>query len=110
MMSSNRPPYPGLRSFKREETDRFFGRDDCIDAMIGRLAAKRFLAVLGSSGVGKSSLVRTGLLSGLEMGLLEGAGSRWWVVDFRPEAAPMRRWRARYRPLRDRHCRGLCRQ
>jgi hypothetical protein len=87
---TDRPPYPGLRSFRREETDLFFGRDDCVEAMVGRLAATRFLAVLGSSGTGKSSLVKTGLLSGLEMGLLDGAGSRWQVVDFRPGGAPLR--------------------
>jgi hypothetical protein len=88
--ATDRAPYPGLRSFRREETDLFFGRDDCVEAMVARLAETRFLAVLGSSGTGKSSLVKTGLLSGLEMGLLDGAGSRWQVVDFRPGGAPLR--------------------
>jgi hypothetical protein len=77
-------PYPGLRSFRRDEIHLFFGRDRCIDALIERLGHARFLAVLGSSGTGKSSLVKTGLLSALEMGLLKGAGSRWRVVDFQP--------------------------
>jgi hypothetical protein len=86
----DRAPYPGLRSFKREETDLFFGRDDCTDAMVERLAETHFLAVLGSSGTGKSSLVRTGLLSGLDMGLMEGVGSNWRVVEFRPRGAPLR--------------------
>jgi conflict system STAND superfamily ATPase len=86
----NRAPYPGLRAFRREETDLFFGRDDCIEIMIERLRAARFLAVLGSSGTGKSSLVKTGLLAGLEMGLLAGAGSSWRIVDFRPGGAPLR--------------------
>lgn len=90
MAPTDRAPYPGLRSFRREETDLFFGRDDCVEAMVARLAATRFLAVLGSSGTGKSSLVKTGLLSGLEMGLLDGAGSRWRIVDFRPGGAPLR--------------------
>ena len=44
----------------------------------------RFLAVLGSSGTGKSSLVKAGLLSDLEKGLLPKAGSRWRIVQFRP--------------------------
>jgi tetratricopeptide (TPR) repeat protein len=86
----DRAPYPGLRSFKRAETDLFFGRDDCVEAMVGRLRATRFLAVLGSSGCGKSSLVHTGLLSGLEMGLLGRASSRWRIVDFRPGGEPLR--------------------
>jgi tetratricopeptide (TPR) repeat protein len=86
-------PYPGLRSFKSTESDIFFGRDECIDAMLSRLAATRFLAVLGSSGIGKSSLVKTGLLSALQMGMLRGAGSSWLVIDFRPgqpEGSPLR--------------------
>ena len=92
-MGPDRAPYPGLRSFWPDESDIFFGRDDCIHAMMGRLAATRFLAVLGSSGIGKSSLVRTGLLSALHMGLLRGAGSSWLIVDFRPgqpEGSPLR--------------------
>ncbi|MEA2937680.1 MAG: hypothetical protein QOC56_1184, partial [Alphaproteobacteria bacterium] len=76
---AQRPPYPGLRAFRREETDLFFGREDCINAMVDRLAATRFLAVLGSSGTGKSSLVRTGLLDALELGLMSKAGSRWRI-------------------------------
>jgi tetratricopeptide (TPR) repeat protein len=85
-----RVPYPGLRSFHRDETNLFFGRDDCIDLLVGRLAKTRFLAVLGSSGTGKSSLAKTGLLSALQMGLMYEAGSRWRFVEFEPGAAPIR--------------------
>lgn len=87
---SQRAPYPGLRAFRREETDLFFGREDCTNAMVDRLAATRFLAVLGSSGTGKSSLVRTGLLDALELGLMAKAGSRWKIVDFRPGGSPLK--------------------
>jgi WD40 repeat protein/TPR repeat protein len=82
-------PYPGLRSFERDETHIFFGRESAINQMIARLAPNHFLAVTGSSGSGKSSLVRTGLFDGLERGLLAEAGSDWVVVDFRPGAMPM---------------------
>jgi tetratricopeptide (TPR) repeat protein len=85
-----RAPYPGLRSFRREETDLFFGREDCIHSMVDRLATTRFLAVLGSSGTGKSSLVKTGLLDALELGVMAKAGSRWKVVEFRPGGAPLK--------------------
>ncbi|HYI06701.1 MAG TPA: hypothetical protein VD858_17540, partial [Reyranella sp.] len=85
-----RAPYPGLRSFRREETDLFFGRDDSINTMVDRLAATKFLAVLGSSGTGKSSLVKTGLLDALELGLMAKAGSRWKIVEFRPGGAPLK--------------------
>ena len=87
---SQRAPYPGLRAFRRDETDLFFGREDCINAMVDRLAATHFLAVLGSSGTGKSSLVKTGLLDALELGLLAQAGSRWRIAEFRPGGAPLR--------------------
>jgi tetratricopeptide (TPR) repeat protein len=87
---SQRPPYPGLRAFRREETDLFFGREDCTNAMVDRLARTRFLAVLGSSGTGKSSLVRTGLLDALELGLMAKAGSRWKIADFRPGGSPLK--------------------
>jgi hypothetical protein len=85
---SARMPYPGLRSFRREESDLFFGREDCINTMVDRLAATRFLAVLGSSGTGKSSVVKTGLLDALDLGVMAQAGSAWRVVDFRPGSTP----------------------
>jgi tetratricopeptide (TPR) repeat protein len=84
-----RQPYPGLRPFQREETDLFFGREDCVNSLVALLADKHFLAVLGSSGSGKSSLVRTGLLDALELGLMGDAGSRWRIVEFRPGGKPI---------------------
>jgi hypothetical protein len=83
-------PYPGLRAFARAESMLFFGRENCVDAMIERLAATRFLAVLGASGSGKSSLVRTGLFDALELGFFARAGSRWRIVETHPGGAPMR--------------------
>ena len=81
-------PYPGLRSFRREESYLFFGRTRCIDSMVDTLASTRFLAVLGSSGSGKSSLVRTGLLDSLELGL-HPSGSRWKIADMHPGDKPI---------------------
>jgi TPR repeat protein len=88
-LTQARLPYPGLRPFRGDETDLFFGRESCTDQMVDRLAATRFLAVLGSSGSGKSSLVRTGLLDALELGLLAQAGSRWKIADLRPGGHPI---------------------
>src|SRR5437660_590768 len=82
-------PYPGLRSFRRDETHIFFGREATISEMVDRLAAHHFLAVTGISGSGKSSLVRTGLLDALDRGLLVEAGSDWRVADFRPGSQPL---------------------
>lgn len=85
-----RLPYPGLRPFRRDESDLFFGREGSVDVLVDKLAATRFLAVLGSSGSGKSSLVRTGLLDALELGLSPRMGSSWRLADMRPGERPMR--------------------
>jgi tetratricopeptide (TPR) repeat protein len=90
MDTGSGPPYPGLRPFRRSESYLFFGRDDCTNAMVSRLAETHFLAVLGASGSGKSSLVNTGLIESLELGFMAEAGSRWRIAGFRPEDAPLR--------------------
>ena len=55
-------PFPGLRPFESSETHLFFGRDGQSEELLRRLKRTRFLAVVGTSGSGKSSLVRAGLL------------------------------------------------
>jgi tetratricopeptide (TPR) repeat protein len=87
---TGRLPYPGLRAYERDESDLFFGREGCVDEMVDRLAATRFLAVLGASGSGKSSLVRTGLLDALEIGLHASAGPLWIVADCHPGGSAFR--------------------
>ena len=57
--------------------------------MVDKLGATRFLAVLGASGSGKSSLVRTGLLEALDLGLLARAGVHRSVALMRPGNRPM---------------------
>ena len=84
-----RCPYPGLRPFERDEADVFFGRETQVDAMVNRLGRQRLLAVTGSSGCGKSSLVRAGLLESLEIGLLAEAGPQWRFATMRPREHPM---------------------
>ncbi|MCP4702026.1 MAG: tetratricopeptide repeat protein [Gammaproteobacteria bacterium] len=81
-------PYPGLRPFSREETDIFFGREAHTDQLLEQLDNNHFLAVIGPSGCGKSSLVRTGLLAGLETGFLSSAGSQWRIAEMRPGVQP----------------------
>src|SRR5262249_46909435 len=84
-------PFPGLRSYRIEEADWFFGREGKSDAMAEKLSRRRFLAVVGESGCGKSSLVRAGLLPTLEAGLLAHAGSRWQIVEMNPAGDPIGR-------------------
>lgn len=78
-------PYPGLRAFSTTESDRFFGRDAEIEALAERLIDRneRFLAVIGPSGSGKSSLVYAGLIPTLSERSIVG-GICWIPVSFSP--------------------------
>ncbi len=87
--TSRANPFPGLRPFEENEDDLFFGRDDQIDDLVGRLRRRRLIAVIGTSGSGKSSLVRAGLLPALHGGFMAGAGSRWRIATMRPGGAPI---------------------
>ncbi len=82
-------PFPGLRPFQFEESHLFFGRDGQSERLIAKLAAKRFLAVVGTSGSGKSSLVRAGLLPALYSGFMPGAGTAWRIAIMRPGNDPL---------------------
>ncbi len=82
-------PFPGLRPFGADEDYLFFGRDGQSDELLHRLRINRFLAVVGTSGSGKSSLVRAGLLPALHGGFMAGAGSNWRVTIFRPGDDPI---------------------
>jgi WD40 repeat protein len=82
-------PFPGLRPFEFGESHLYFGRDGQSDQLIRKLAATRFVAVVGTSGSGKSSLVRAGLLPDLFGGFMPGAGSRWRVCLMRPSNDPL---------------------
>ncbi|NUS84213.1 MAG: helix-turn-helix domain-containing protein, partial [Streptomyces sp.] len=62
------PPYPGLRRFQPEDRERFFGRDRLTEDLVGLVRARRFAAVVGASGSGKSSLLRAGLIPALRAG------------------------------------------
>lgn len=82
-------PYPGLRAFEAEEDYLFFGREKEVDELLRRLRTTRFLAIVGTSGSGKSSLVRCGLISALYGGFMVRAGSSWRVTKFRPGEDPI---------------------
>src|SRR5919112_737231 len=82
-------PFPGLRPFEFNESDLYFGRDGQSERMLAKLAARRFVAVVGTSGSGKSSLVRAGLLPALFGGFMPSAGSNWRVAIMRPGSDPL---------------------
>ena len=82
-------PYPGLRPFEEREEYLFFGRERQIDHMVDLLAQRRFLAVVGGSGCGKSSLVNCGLQPALRRGLMASGGTSWRMARFRPGLRPI---------------------
>ncbi|MBI1196563.1 MAG: hypothetical protein GC203_01720 [Phenylobacterium sp.] len=90
LAADSRAPYPGMRAFEQDEADLFFGRENSVDLMIDRLARTRFLAVVGASGSGKSSLVKTGLIRALRRGDHPTTSHRWKIAEMRPEAEPLR--------------------
>src|SRR5262245_228642 len=89
-------PFPGLRPFREDETHLFFGRETHRRELLKRLSTTRFVAVVGTSGSGKSSLIRAGLLPDLKSGYLPKCGSDWVVVDMAPGNDPIGRLAAEF--------------
>jgi serine/threonine protein kinase len=82
-------PYKGLRPFQVADERYFFGREELTKKLLGKLGAdNRFLAIVGPSGSGKSSLVKAGLIPALWRGELPGS-ERWFVVEMVPGARPL---------------------
>ncbi|GAB3241627.1 nSTAND1 domain-containing NTPase [Kineosporia babensis] len=80
-------PYPGLAALQAEDADRFFGRSALVEEIVSRLGQERFLAVTGASGVGKSSLLRAGVMARL--------GTERPVVVLSPGEHPVEQWTSR---------------
>jgi len=82
-------PFPGLRPFEFDENYLFFGREEQVAQLLQRLGNTRFLAVVGASGSGKSSLVRAGLLPELHGGTMTGTSIAWELAIMRPGGDPL---------------------
>jgi formylglycine-generating enzyme required for sulfatase activity len=82
-------PYPGLRPFEKDDAHLFFGREKQIQELVALLALHRFLAVVGVSGSGKSSLVKAGLLPALHLGAMGEEFPDWRVAVMTPAADPL---------------------
>jgi WD40 repeat protein len=82
-------PYVGLRPFMREDSRLFFGRREQSVALLALLRESRFLPVVGSSGSGKSSLVRAGLVPALLGGFLVQDRDQWLIATMKPGDAPL---------------------
>jgi len=87
-------PYRGLEFFDAAHARFFFGREAMTEWLLTALrrtpagAESRFLAVLGPSGSGKSSLARAGLIPALKAGGLDGSAD-WPVAVLQPGADPL---------------------
>ena len=77
-------PYKGLVPFEPEDSEIFFGREELVSSLVQRLEDAAFLAVVGPSGSGKSSLVRAGVVPELERG-----EKRVRICDHRAGRAPL---------------------
>lgn len=89
-------PFLGLQYFDEQDADRFFGREMLVARIVARLAGSRFLAVIGASGSGKSSLARAGVIPALRRGerLADGGlpptdSGQWDIRIFTPSAHPL---------------------
>src|SRR5262249_34731842 len=80
-------PYKGLRAFGETDAVDFYGRDALVGELVGAVVDRRLLAVVGPSGIGKSSVVKAGLVPSLRRGALPGSG-QWLVTDMFPGHYP----------------------
>jgi hypothetical protein len=83
-------PYVGLPPFESTDSLYFFGRERQTAELMDRLRHTRLLAVLGSSGCGKSSLVRAGLIPALRAGFMMQERDVWQIAKMKPGRAPLR--------------------
>ena len=85
-------PYKGLRAFQQADADDFFGRTAMIQQVLERMeepvVESNFLAVIGPSGSGKSSLVKAGVLPALRQGRLPGS-ENWFYAEMVPGIDPL---------------------
>jgi WD40 repeat protein/class 3 adenylate cyclase len=86
-------PYKGLRAFEETDAQDFFGREALTREILARLTESgersRFLAVVGPSGSGKSSVVKAGVVPALRQGALDGA-RRYVVAEMVPGGQPVK--------------------
>ncbi|WP_414755162.1 eIF2A-related protein [Anabaena sp. CCY 9910] len=82
-------PYRGLRAFSEEDAQYFYGRESLTQQLISQLAHKSFLAVVGASGSGKSSVVQAGLIAQLRPGKQLPGSDSWLIKTIRPGARPL---------------------
>jgi DNA-binding SARP family transcriptional activator/WD40 repeat protein len=92
VVAETRNPYKGLRPFLEADALDFFGREAFIQRLLEHLTngdrSSRFIAVVGPSGSGKSSVVRAGLVAAVRRGAVPGSGA-WLVTEMHPGHHPL---------------------
>ncbi len=88
-VASEQNPFVGLRPFESSESLLFFGRQTQILELLQRLHDHHFVGVIGSSGSGKSSLIRAGLIPRLKAGYLVDERDQWLLSIFKPGESPL---------------------
>ncbi len=83
---TNFNPFPGLRPFTQDESHLFFGREGQSKSVLNSLENNRFVAVIGASGSGKSSLIYCGVVPELE----KQSSKKWITVTTRPGSTPLK--------------------
>jgi WD40 repeat protein/energy-coupling factor transporter ATP-binding protein EcfA2 len=79
-------PFIGLRPFEEEDEEYFFGREEELNVLKPKVEQNRFVAIVGSSGCGKSSLIRAGLRAKFK----KDPNGRWSWIEMRPGNRPIR--------------------
>jgi basic membrane lipoprotein Med (substrate-binding protein (PBP1-ABC) superfamily)/DNA-binding SARP family transcriptional activator len=84
-----RNPYKGLRPFTELDAGDYFGRERLVAELLHELTAgRRFLALVGPSGSGKSSVLHAGLIPALRAGAAPGS-ERWSIAALVPGTRPL---------------------
>lgn len=81
-------PYKGLEAFGESDAQNFFGRDSLVEELLGRMREHPFLALVGPSGSGKSSVIYAGVLPKLRQGAIKGS-ENWFILSMKPDRQPM---------------------
>lgn len=88
-------PFPGIRSFEIDDHSLFFGREQQVNKIIPVLSAKHFVALIGHSGSGKSSLTKAGVIPSIQYNKKLSA-NEWAITVFKPGDQPVESFKNEY--------------
>jgi len=80
-------PFPGLRAFRENEHNFFFGRERECEEIIDKLLKNKFVAVIGNAGSGKTSVLQAGVIPALKRG--DFSPEKWKIISMSPGTNPL---------------------